>query len=64
MTKLLTRAQAAEKLGLQPQTLALWAANRRYDLPMVKLGKGVVRYLEEDVDAFARRHRVDAPAQA
>ena len=34
---LLTRDQAAEYLGIAPQTLAVWATNGRYGLPLLGL---------------------------
>jgi len=47
---LLTRAQAAKKLGVKPQTLASWASSKRYDLPYIKIGNKSVRYRESDID--------------
>jgi len=49
--KLLTRREAAEYLGLKPQTLAAWHTNRRYSLPMVKVGRSV-RYRVSDLDRW------------
>ena len=49
--KLLTRQQAAEYLNVKPQTLAKWAMTKRYNLPVVRLGKSV-RYRLEDLDRF------------
>jgi len=51
-TTLLTRRQAAELLGLAPQTLAVWAIHGRH-LPVVKLGR-TVRYRRDDLDEFIR----------
>jgi excisionase family DNA binding protein len=50
-SNLLTRAQAAEYLGLKEQTLAVWAATGRHNLTFVKIG-GRVRYLRADLDAW------------
>lgn len=36
---LYTRKQAAEFLGVKENTLAVWHTNKRYDLPMVKVGR-------------------------
>lgn len=36
---LYTRKQAAEFLGVKENTLAVWYATRRYDLPVVKVGR-------------------------
>jgi len=54
--KLLTRPQAADRLGLQVQTLASWAMDGRH-LPVVKVGRSV-RYKESDVDAFIEKSTV------
>ena len=48
---LLTREQAAEFLGVAPNTLAIWACEGRYDLPMVKVGR-LVRYRRSDLVAW------------
>jgi len=54
---LLTRRQAAELLGLRPQTLAVWASAQRYDLPYIKVGR-CVRYRMRDLQAFLKRRTV------
>jgi len=59
--ELLTRAEAAEFLGLRPQTLAAWASARRYDLPFVKVGRSV-RYRRRDLIAWLDRRTVGAAA--
>lgn len=51
MEPLLTREQAAELLGVVPQTLAAWASLGRYKLPYVNVGKSV-RYRPEDIRRF------------
>lgn len=48
---LLSREQAAEYLGVTPQTLAVWASTHRYDLPFVKIGR-LVKYRKADLDTF------------
>jgi len=60
--KLLTRNETAELLGIQPGTLSVWACERRYALPYVKIGSSV-RYRIEDIDEFIRVrtvHQVEA----
>lgn len=57
---LLTREQAAARLGLAPQTLAGWATKGTVALPLVKLGRSV-RYRAADVDALIEAG-VKAPA--
>ena len=48
---LLTRKQAADFLGIKPQTLAVWATTRRYGLAYVKVGSRV-RYRLSDLERF------------
>lgn len=55
---LLTRKQAAEYLGLKSSTLAVWACNKRYDLPMIKIGR-LVKYKLDDLDKFIAHNTVD-----
>lgn len=50
-TKLLTREEAAEYLGIRPQTLAKWAMTKKHKLPFVRVGK-LVRYRIEDLEKF------------
>jgi excisionase family DNA binding protein len=52
---LVSREQAAEFLGVRPQTLAAWASSRRYALPFVKVGRRVM-YRLSDLDAFIERN--------
>ena len=54
---LVTRAQAAEYLGVQIQTLAVWACSGRYDLPVVRIGR-CVRYRLRDLENFIERRTV------
>ena len=49
--RLLTTEEAAELVGLAPQTLAVWRCKKRYDLPYVKIGNRV-RYRPEDIAAW------------
>jgi len=55
--ELLARSQAAQYLGVQPSTLALWASRGRYRLPYVKVGR-LVRYRREDLERWLRRRTV------
>jgi hypothetical protein len=59
--QLLTRSAAAAHLGVQPQTLAVWACTKRYPLPYVKIGRRVM-YRLTDLEAFvmANRHGIDS----
>jgi predicted DNA-binding transcriptional regulator AlpA len=48
--RLLTRKQAAEVLGFQPQTLARWKWEGREDRPPeVRVGRRAVRYRASDL---------------
>ena len=48
MSVLLTRRQAAEKLNMRPQTLAVWGMTGKY-LPFIKVGR-TVRYRLSDIE--------------
>lgn len=48
---LLTAEEAAEILGVKPQTLAVWRCAKRYRLPYLKIGR-TVRYRLDDVESF------------
>lgn len=54
-SNLLTRRQAAAYLGLQEQTLAIWACNKRYNLPFVKIGS-LAKYKLDDLDRFIQEN--------
>lgn len=54
-TQLRSRAEAAQYLGVAPQTLAVWACTKRYYLPLVKIGRHV-KYRQSDLDAFIERN--------
>lgn len=51
MTKLLSREEAAELLGVSANTLAAWASNKRYPLNYIKVGR-LAKYRMEDVNKF------------
>ncbi|MCE9544288.1 MAG: helix-turn-helix domain-containing protein [Planctomycetia bacterium] len=48
---LLTRAQAADFLGVTAGTLAVWHSAGRYDLPVVHVGRSV-RYRLADLERW------------
>lgn len=56
-TDLMTRSEAAQYLGVQPGTLALWASRGRYRLPFIKVGR-LVRYRRNDLDRWLLRRTV------
>ncbi len=51
---LLTRKEAAYLLRLRPNTLAVWAVTHRFDkdLPVIRLGRNLVRYRRSDILRF------------
>lgn len=55
---LLTRKQAADYLGVQEGTLAVWACTKRYHLPVVKVGR-LVKYRLTDLEAFIDRRTIN-----
>ena len=55
----MTREQAAEYLGVRPQTLAVWATTRRYALPFFRVGRKAI-YLRADLDAWLAERRTTA----
>lgn len=57
--ELLTPKQAADRLGLAPQTLANWRVTHRYELAYIKSGNRV-RYDAKDIASFIERRRVAA----
>jgi excisionase family DNA binding protein len=48
---LLSTEEAAEYIGVQPQTLALWRSTGRYRIPYLKIGR-LVRYRQSDLDVW------------
>ena len=56
---LLTQEQAAEALGVKPDTLSVWRCTKRYALAYVKVGRSV-RYRRSAVEAFLASRTVQA----
>lgn len=56
-SELLTDIEAANFLGLEPKTLAVWRSTKRYPLSYVKIGR-LVRYHRSDLIAFVESRRV------
>ena len=44
-------------INVQPETLARWASNGRYALPLIKIGR-LVRYDRNDLDALIESHKI------
>lgn len=55
----LTRVQAAEYLGLKPNTLAIDAMKRHLGVPFYHVGRKVF-YRRSELDAWLTSHRVGA----
>lgn len=53
-TKLLTRREAADFLGVKPNTLSAWARSGTHDLPYVKICRHA-RYRLSDLEEFVER---------
>lgn len=49
--QVMDRKRAAKYLGYSPGTLAVWHCIKRYDLPLIKIGRSV-RYRKSDLDKF------------
>ena len=60
---LLTTAEAAEILGVKPETLTVWRCVKRYDLPYVRVGRSI-RYRQSDLEAWLERRTVAAECEA
>lgn len=61
--RLMSRAEAAEYLGLSAHTLAIWKSTGRVKLPVVKIG-GLAKYKRSDLDAFIAANRINSADQA
>lgn len=55
---LLTRDEAAKFLGVSPITLGLWKSTKRYNLPVVKIGR-LAKYRYGDLLDFIERRTVN-----
>jgi excisionase family DNA binding protein len=57
--RLLTPEEAAKILGLSVETLNVWRATKRYNLPYVKTGR-LVRYKHSDIEAFIQARTIQS----
>ena len=55
--RLLTKAEAADFLGIAPRTLDDWRAAKA--IPVIER-RGYVRFLRSDLEDFLQRHRIEA----
>ncbi len=58
--RLLTRKEAADFLGIRLNTLALWKSTKRYNLPVVKVGR-LAKYRYGDLLEFVEQRTVNKP---
>ncbi len=54
---LLSREQAAEYLGLKPQTLAVWVSRQENGPPFIKIGRSV-RYRMRDLEEWIESNTI------
>ena len=52
--RLLSTIEAAEYLGIKPQTLAVWRSTQRYDLPYIRCG-AAIKYRLADLERWLIR---------
>ena len=57
LTDLYDRQQAANYLGVKPNTLAVWHSTKRYRIPYIKVGR-LVKYRISDLDAFLQQRTI------
>ncbi len=55
--ELITEDEAADLIGVRPQTLAVWRSTGRYDLPFIRVGR-LVRYRVCDLETWIQDRRV------
>jgi len=58
---LIPRYKAAEFLGVKTETLATWASTKRYNLPVVHIGRKAM-YRMNDLEAFVKANTVGGSA--
>ena len=58
-SNLLTNEQAADFLGIAPNSLAVWRTTKRYSLPYVKVGR-LVKYRLDDLNAFLESRTISS----
>ena len=55
--KLVSRKEAADFLGLKPQTLQVWQSKLNKELPYIKVGH-LVKYRVSDLEDFVKRQTI------
>jgi excisionase family DNA binding protein len=61
--KLLSRTEAANFLGISKATLEVWASTKRYNLPLVKVGR-LAKYRLSDLEAFINKRTLNSGEEA
>ena len=62
-SNLFNRVEAAQYIGVSPNTMNQWASSGRYKLKYFKIGR-LIWYRKEDLDAFLEaRGRIPGPAE-
>lgn len=56
---LLNEVEAADFLGVKPNTLSVWRSTRRYSIPFIKVGARV-KYRPSDLQAWLESRTVAA----
>ena len=58
--RLLTRDEAAQRLGISPHTLAVWHSSKREPRPaVIKVGTRTIRYSESEIQRFIAQQTQD-----
>jgi excisionase family DNA binding protein len=60
--RLLSRKEAAELLGIHEMTLAVWQSTKRYQIPIVKVGR-LAKYRYADLMQFIESRTINKPAE-
>jgi excisionase family DNA binding protein len=59
---LFPRVEAAEYIGVAPQTLAIWAMTGRYSLPYIRVGR-LCKYRKSDLDKWLASRTIGGAAE-
>ena len=60
--RILNEDQAAEFLGVKPQTLSVWRCTKRVQIPYVKIGRSV-KYRMSALEAYLEANTVAGEAE-
>lgn len=63
--RLLTRDEAAQRLGISPHTLAVWHCSKREPRPaVIKVGTRAVRYSDSELQRFIDQQTQGHPSKS